>query len=464
MISIVMPLLVKDENQYKITRDCIESIKTNSVGHELEIIIVIDRATIEAWEWLKEQGCNCIQYPFDFVFASLVNYGMASSQGEYVIIMNNDTIVNDPGWLDKMINKLNEPGIGACSPYMNNQSAGNPEMWERNFKKNAILNRPLNMICVMMKRKVYEEVGPLDQDFECYGGEDVDYSLRIVKSGYKIALIDSKMTHLKHKSWEDNTDIGPGDEIFKSKWGCSLIENNLLLDMYKIKPVISIIMTTYNQSKYIMEAVKSVQNQTFKNWELIINDDGSTDNTLELMQSVKDTRVRVIKNVHQGYAKSMMFLRRECKGEYVCSLSSDDVMYPDSLEARYKMRDKADIVFGKTCVFNENLSQSFHEIGEPFDLKKMITEGNYIAMDGSIYKTETYFKVGEYDPTVENGIDYEWFLRAYVKGFTFHFIDNVLLKYRRHATNMSFGSKLAHIAQREIMGRYRKYIEVDSGK
>ena len=453
-----MPLVVKDEHQFKITQDCITSIKNNSTNHDVEIIIVIDNAIIDAWEWMKEQGCICIQYPFEFIFAALVNYGIASSKGEYIIIMNNDTIVDDPGWLDKMIKKLNCPGIGATSPYVNNQSAGNPEMWEKNFIDNAILKRPLNMICVMFKRSVYDIIGPLDQDFDCYGGEDVDYSLRIVKAGYDISLINSKLTHLKHQSWQDNTNIEPGNDIFKNKWGVSLIQDNLLLDMYQIKPEISVIMTTYNQSKYIMEAIKSIQDQTFKNWELIINIDGSPDDTFNLLKTIKDRRIRVINNKHQGYAKSMIFLRRECKGNYVCSISSDDVMYPDSLECRYRARNLADIVFGKTLVFNENLSQPFNEIGEPFNLNKMITEGNYIAMDGCIYKTDLYFKIGEYDPSVEYGLDYEWFLRAYVNGYKFHFIDKVLLKYRRHSSNMSFGSKDAHIAQREIMNRYKKYL------
>jgi len=458
MISIIMPLVVKDEHQFKITQDCITSIKNNSTNHDVEIIIVIDNAIIDAWEWMKEQGCICIQYPFEFIFAALVNYGIASSKGEYIIIMNNDTIVDDPGWLDKMIKKLNCPGVGATSPYVNNQSAGNPEMWEKNFVDNTILKRPLNMICVMFKRSVYDIIGPLDQDFDCYGGEDVDYSLRIVKAGYDISLINSKLTHLKHQSWQDNTNIEPGNDIFKNKWGVSLIQDNLLLDMYQIKPEISVIMTTYNQSKYIMEAVKSIQDQTFKNWELIINIDGSPDDTFKLLSSLKDRRIRVINNKHQGYAKSMIYLRRECKGNYVCSISSDDVMYPDSLENRYRARNLADIVFGKTLVFNENLSQPFNEIGEPFNLNKMITEGNYIAMDGCIYKTDLYFKIGEYDPSVEYGLDYEWFLRAYVNGYKFHFIDKVLLKYRRHSSNMSFGSKDAHIAQREIMNRYKKYL------
>lgn len=97
--------------------------------------------------------------------------------------------------------------------------------------------------------------------------------------------------------------------------------------------LISIIMPSYNASKYITESIKSVQNQTYENWELIIVDDCSKDNTVEIIKSFNDERIKLFVNeVNSGAAISRNRALREANGRWIAFLDSDDLWVPKKLE------------------------------------------------------------------------------------------------------------------------------------
>ena len=96
--------------------------------------------------------------------------------------------------------------------------------------------------------------------------------------------------------------------------------------------LVSIIMPSYNSEKYISVSVKSIISQSYVNWELIVVDDCSTDNTLEIVQSFEDDRIKILKNEHNsGAAVSRNRGLREARGKWVAFLDSDDVWHPDKL-------------------------------------------------------------------------------------------------------------------------------------
>lgn len=95
----------------------------------------------------------------------------------------------------------------------------------------------------------------------------------------------------------------------------------------------SIIMPSYNTAPYIKETIQSVLNQTYTNWELIIVDDCSTDNTDEVLTEIDDPRIRVFKNEkNSGAAVSRNRALREAKGQWIAFLDSDDIWMPEKLE------------------------------------------------------------------------------------------------------------------------------------
>lgn len=103
----------------------------------------------------------------------------------------------------------------------------------------------------------------------------------------------------------------------------------------KAKPLVSVVMPAYNAEKYIGEAIRSVQSQTYKNWLLLVIDDHSTDRTADVVQTFvdKDDRIRLFRNTQNlGAAKTRNRGLELSEGEWVALLDSDDVWHSDKLE------------------------------------------------------------------------------------------------------------------------------------
>ena len=110
--------------------------------------------------------------------------------------------------------------------------------------------------------------------------------------------------------------------------------------------LVSIIIPMYNREKTIKMAVESILEQTCQDFELIIVDDCSTDNTDEVVASIKDERIRYLKNErNSGAAVSRNRALREAKGRWIAFLDSDDLWMPEKLEKQISFMEKNDYSF-----------------------------------------------------------------------------------------------------------------------
>lgn len=121
-------------------------------------------------------------------------------------------------------------------------------------------------------------------------------------------------------------------------------------------PKVSIIMPVYNAEKYVSEAIESVRNQSYENWELIIVDDGSTDRSPEIIDAYfrKDPRIKSLHQKKQGVSMARNFALCQTHGEYVTFIDSDDVYHPDRLYRMVQIFEKypnCDIVFSSYTEF-----------------------------------------------------------------------------------------------------------------
>ena len=118
------------------------------------------------------------------------------------------------------------------------------------------------------------------------------------------------------------------------------------------KSLVSIIMPSYNCDQYVESSIRSVQAQTYKNWEIIFMDDSSTDNTVRLVSSLreKDPRIRLYKNKgNLGAAVSRNNALREAKGRWIAFLDSDDLWEPTKLEKQVRFMEENGYKFSYTC-------------------------------------------------------------------------------------------------------------------
>jgi len=94
---------------------------------------------------------------------------------------------------------------------------------------------------------------------------------------------------------------------------------------------LSVIMPVYNQEKYVADAVRSILDQTYRDFEFIIVDDGSTDRTIEIVESFEDERIRLIRAPHEGFVKALGRATRDARGEWLARMDSDDICPPHRL-------------------------------------------------------------------------------------------------------------------------------------
>lgn len=139
------------------------------------------------------------------------------------------------------------------------------------------------------------------------------------------------------------------EEEYKEKQTEAKMIINSENEMVRVKGLVSIIMPSYNTAPYIEETIQTVLNQTYTNWEMIIVDDCSTDNTDEVLSRISDSRIRIFKNDrNSGAAVSRNRALREAKGQWIAFLDSDDLWMPEKLEKQISFMEKNGYSFSYT--------------------------------------------------------------------------------------------------------------------
>lgn len=137
--------------------------------------------------------------------------------------------------------------------------------------------------------------------------------------------------------------------------------------------LVSVVIPTYNREKVIIRAVNSVISQTYQNFEIIIVDDGSTDNTIDIINKINDKRIKIIKNDHKGanHARNTGIINS--KGKYIAFLDSDDEWMPEKLEYQLAFMKDNDFAISFTPYMMERSQKIV-----PEDYRDSITKKDYV--------------------------------------------------------------------------------------
>jgi glycosyltransferase involved in cell wall biosynthesis len=212
---------------------------------------------------------------------------------------------------------------------------------------------------------------------------------------------------------------------------------------------VSVLMTTYNRADYLPKAVDSVFLQTFKDWELIVVDDFSADNTEEIMARYLQSGlpIKFVKNDHNiGVVKSRNLALSFCSGEYVAVLDSDDEWIDkDKLQKQVNFLDKnLDFVLcGGGAKIVDDTGEKTGEIKyaqTDSEIRKKILLSNQFIHSSVLYRKNVADSVGGYgDYGV--GEDYDLFLKMGLRG---KFMNNcdIFIKYCRHSFGLTLKNKL----------------------
>lgn len=205
-----------------------------------------------------------------------------------------------------------------------------------------------------------------------------------------------------------------------------------------MKKLVSIILPIYNGAENVGNAIKSIQNQSYSNWELIIVNDCSTDNTLEIINEFQksDLRIKIINN-HENFKlpKSLNIGFNEAKGDYL-TWTSDDNLYKSN--AIYRMVEELESNDDYVMVFSDySRINNKGEIIESVKLPDLIIlgAGNLIGAC-FMYKREVYKNVGDYDINLFLAEDYDYWIRINKYGKIKH-ISEDLYYYRLHEGSLT---------------------------
>lgn len=202
--------------------------------------------------------------------------------------------------------------------------------------------------------------------------------------------------------------------------------------------LVSIIMPSYNTAKFISETIESVLAQTYTNWELIIVDDCSTDDTDAAVVKYRDERIRYLKNEkNSGAAVSRNYALREAKGRWVAFLDSDDLWMPEKLEKQIVFMEKNGYAFSYTNYFE--IDERSQPMGVHVTGPMHITKAGMYAYCWPGCLTVMYDAnvVGQVQiADIKKNNDYAMWLQVIEKADCY-LLDETLGKYRKRAGSIS---------------------------
>jgi len=219
----------------------------------------------------------------------------------------------------------------------------------------------------------------------------------------------------------------------------------------KNSPLVTVVLPTYNRAKLLSKSIESVISQTYINWELIIWNDGSLDETDKVINSYKDKRINSYFDDNHGMSYGLNNSIKKSRGEYIAFLDDDDQWLENKLSHQMDLlldNPGVDLVFGnflnidlasgeQGIGFDQNhYSMNLLEIENKSDDTFLITGNffkciclsNFIAFDTVVIRKNTVNKVGKFNETLRNSMDFDYWWRLALGGGKMAYTNDVVLK------------------------------------
>lgn len=209
-----------------------------------------------------------------------------------------------------------------------------------------------------------------------------------------------------------------------------------------MNPVISVVMSTYNRADILSEAIDSILNQTYNNFEFIIINDNSTDNTIDVIRSYTDSRIKLFNNRKNcGCTFNYHRAQNMAKGKYIAHIDDDDLSLPKRLEKQIEyLENNPEIVLLGTYIetFGENKRPSWVFYKEPDKLNFLMHLYNPICHSSVMYRKDFTDRFAiNYDINKKCSQDYDLYKQIILRNGKIANIDDTLVKYRMHKNRLT---------------------------
>lgn len=228
-----------------------------------------------------------------------------------------------------------------------------------------------------------------------------------------------------------------------------------------MKDLVSIIIPTYNSAKYLKEALDSALKQTYRNTEIIVVDDGSTDNTKEILADyVNGKKIKYLYKENGGLASARNWGIKKAIGKFISFLDADDLYSLNKVERQvelFAVNDDIGVVFSKSLFFFEgNKSRKFFfkndvklKEGVVNDVLERLKNANFINVNTAMIKSEIFSESNIlFDEYLKTSEDWDLWIRIAKAGFKFYFLDEFLCETRLRRDSLQ--SKLVSQKKNDI--------------
>ena len=208
-------------------------------------------------------------------------------------------------------------------------------------------------------------------------------------------------------------------------------------------PLISVLMPVYNCEDYIGFSLNSIINQTYKNIEIIVVNDGSTDKTKEILESYNDKRLKIYSLPNGGVAKALNFGLNHCKGEYIARMDSDDISNINRIQLQYELmyKTRADLVWSNAVIIDEKGDYICSRLQPPkYFCVNNIKYVNFLVHPSVLVRKSKIMIAGGYNEEVKYGQDWLLWREMIKNGDKFILINRPLLMYRINDKSVTFKS------------------------
>ncbi|MCX6812544.1 MAG: glycosyltransferase family 2 protein [Candidatus Berkelbacteria bacterium] len=215
------------------------------------------------------------------------------------------------------------------------------------------------------------------------------------------------------------------------------------------KILLSVVMPIYNREGFLPKVIESYQNQSFSDFEMILVDDKSTDNSFQICQNFSkiDNRIKCFQlKKNSGVAVARDFGNKKASGEIIVIADSDDFAYENRLKiinSHFIANPDSDIFYTNLDIHYLNSGEKKTRFFQPY-VKELLYNINYIPNASSSYKRKCYFEVAGYDPKQKIGEDYDLWLQFSDKNFKFGFDKRSTVLVTMHSKSIRGQSQDVH--------------------
>lgn len=478
-VSVIIPTY----NRERYIASAIDSVLQQKLpkGWQLEVIVIDDGSTDATVEAIKAYGKQVTFVPLPHSGKPAVprNVGLRIAKGELIAFQDSDDLWV-PDKLLKQIPSFDDPKI--VMSYGNAQS-----MLQDGTIQKAIVVKPaelkdgqrfatllqhnvISTLTVMVRQAALKSVGYFNETDTLRAVEDYELWLRICAryprgtTAINTVLAYYRVHDQNISTADDKVALQRLINTYNSLWRTSLtvqqrqLVETVLADTHENwsrlsneqtpseRPPISIVMSVYNSKQYLKAAVESVLHQTYRNFEFIIIDDGSTDGSADLVASFDDPRIRLIYQQNHGLVAALNKGVRLARGRYIARQDADDISLPSRLEKELhwiSQGPRRGLVSSFFTYIDESTAEPSITLTFPtkhLDLVRMLYYTNPFAHSAALIKKQAIVEAGGYSEDYGPNEDYDLW-RKIAQHWEVGIIPEVLLWYRINPKSISHTKK-----------------------